>query len=404
MDILIKNARIIDSTQDFYGDVYIKDGKINEIGNRLIKDCITIMADNLTLMPSFIDLHAHFRDPGITYKEDITTGCEAAAHGGYTAVNLMANTKPVCSSMDIVNYVVKKAEDVGLADVHQTVSITNNFDGKTLTHLNELDSSIKFISDDGKGVQDDIVMYKAMLKAKQMGLIIISHAEKDGFLNINNRLSENVMTARDVMLAKCTGCRLHMAHVSTKEAMDEIISSKKSGYNNITCEVMPHNIALDENTNYLVNPPLRKKEDVDFLIHAIKCGFVDCISTDHAPHSAEDKKNGANGISGIETAFSVCFTALVKKGFITLNKLSELMSKNPGAMMGINKGELKAGYDGDAVLVDTNKKYVIDVKNFKSKGKNTPFDGREVYGKVAATFKSGRMIYCDDEYKNKLVH
>lgn len=143
---------------------------------------------------------------------------------------------------------------------------------------------------------------------------------------------------------------------------------------------------------------------MDFLIHAIKCGFVDCISTDHAPHSAEDKKNGANGISGIETAFSVCFTALVKKGFITLNKLSEFMSKNPGAMMGINKGELKAGYDGDAVLVDTNKKYVIDVKNFKSKGKNTPFDGREVYGKVAATFKSGRMIYCDDEYKNKLVH
>lgn len=393
MELLIKNARIVDWSQNFVGDVYINKGVIFEIGKNLNKDCETIDAGGLTLLPSFIDLHVHFREPGLTHKEDIESGSSAAARGGYTMVNLMANTKPVCSSMDTINYVINRAKEVGLIDVHQVSSITNNFDGKDISHLDKLDASVKIISEDGSDVMDSKVMLQAMVKAKESGKIVMCHCEEHSLSKVDTRLSENTMTWRNITLAQFTGCSVHIAHVSTKEAMEYIIEAKKKGLN-ITCEVAPHHIALADN-EYRVNPPIRHKEDVDFLIKAIKEGWVDAISTDHAPHTTEDKEKGSPGISGIETSFGICYTKLVKENQVSLNKLSEIMSKNPGNIMGVKKGQIKIGYDADLVLVDTEKEYEICTASFKSKGKNTPFKGMKVYGNVVRTIKAGRTIFSE---------
>lgn len=392
MEVLIKGARIIDCSQDFTGDVYIKNGLIDEIGRNLVKDCDVIDGEGLMLLPSFVDLHSHFRDPGLTYKEDIESGSRAAVKGGFTGVNLMANTKPVCSSMEIFNYVVEKAKKIGLVDVMQTISITKDLEGEDISHLDKITSPARSISDDGKGVLKDKVMLEAMKKAAKMGFVVMSHAENGEITSYDTRLSEDIMTVRDICLAKHTGCHLHMSHVSTIQSMTEIIRAKKDGYN-VTCEVTPHHIALTGEIEYRVNPSLREKEDTDFLVNAIKEGWIDAISTDHAPHSAEDKLKGSPGMVGIETAFSVCFTRLVKEGHITINKLSEIMSRNPSKIIGFNKGEIKIGFDGDVVLVDIDKKIKVDANSFASKGKNTPFDGMELYGDIVMTIKGGKVVY-----------
>lgn len=396
MELLVKKARIVDYTQDFIGDVYIKDGKIFEIGKSINKDCKIIQGEGLVLLPSFIDLHSHFRDPGLTYKEDLLSGSMAAVRGGYTAVNLMANTKPVSSSMEIFEYVKNKTMEIGLIDAHQCISMTKNLDGADISHLDGISSEVKFISDDGRGIADNRVMYDAMIKAMQKGFRIISHVEDEKLASFDTRLSENLMTIRDVALAEYTGCPLHIAHVSTREAMDCIIASKKKG-TDLTCEVTPHHIGLTDEVGYRVNPPIRTKYDRDFLIKAVKEGWVDAIGTDHAPHTTEDKKNGANGISGIETSFSVCFTNLVGEGHIGLNKLSEIMSKNPAEIMGLNKGKIQIGYDGDLVLIDIDKSIKVDSNKFHSKGKNTPFEGMELNGEIKMTIKSGKIVYCEEE-------
>lgn len=392
MELLIRNVRIIDWQQDRKADIYINNGKIEIVGQDLQYDCKILNGEGRIILPSFIDLHCHFRDPGFTYKEDLKSGCRAAVRGGYTAVNLMANTNPVCSSMETVNYVLEKSKKIGLVDIHQSVSITKNSDGKDISHLKELEKSVRCISDDGKGVQSSKVMYDAMLLAKKLGLTVMCHEETEEFINVDTRLSENLMTIRDIIIAAAVGGRLHLCHVSTKEAMEAIINAKKKGFN-ITCEVTPHHIALTGEKTYKVNPPVREKEDAEFLIAAIKNGYVDGIGTDHAPHSEEDKKKGSPGISGIETAFSVCYSKLVKEGYITLNKLSEIMSKRPAEILGFNKGQIAPGYDADFTIVDTESKYKVDVSDFRSRGKNTPFNGMELYGIVLKTIKGGKIVY-----------
>lgn len=395
MDLLIKGARAVDATLDFELDVYIKNGQIEELGRNLEKKCDVIDGKGFLLLPSFIDTHAHFRDPGLTYKEDILTGSRAAVKGGFTGVNLMANTKPVCSTMETVNYVLEKTREVGLIDVHQAVSITKDFNGRDIEHLDDIKEPVKLISEDGKDVLDSEIMLAAMFKAKKKGLIVMSHVEHEKLVKIDTRLSENIMTMRNIELSKYAGCKFHLAHVSTKEAMQLVIDAKNQGYD-VTCEVTPHHIALTSEISYRVNPPLREKQDVDFIISAIKNGYVDTIGTDHAPHSKEDKQNGAPGISGIETAFPICYTSLVKEGHISLNKLSEIMSKNPAKLLGFNKGEIKIGMDGDLVLIDIDKKYKISSEKFVSKGKNTPFEGHEVWGKIVKTIKNGKVVYSAD--------
>lgn len=398
MELLIKSVRIVDESKDFIGDLYIKDGVIKDFADKLDYNCRKIDGEGLTLMPSFIDLHVHFREPGFTHKEDLFSGGLAALKGGYTVVNLMGNTNPICSSMDIVEYVLNKAKELDLVNVHQTVSITKDFDGETLEHLDTLDSRVKFISDDGKGVTSNIVMYNAMIKAKEKGLTIITHAEDDDLTEIDYRISENIITIRDIYLSKVTGGKLHLAHVSTIEAIDEIRRAKKEGVN-VTCEVTPHHIALYDN-DYRVNPPIRTAKDRDAIIEGIIDGTVDTIATDHAPHTKEDKEKGAPGLSGIETSFSVSYTNLVKSGKIDLMKLSKLMSANAGRIMEVKKGRIEKGYIADLVLIDLNKEITIDSNTFLSKGKNTPFDGMNFYGEVIMTLKDGETKYVNKEYKN----
>lgn len=396
MNLLIKNTRIVDSTQDFIGDLYIENGIIKEVSKEINKENVDVIdGTGLTLMPSFIDTHAHFRDPGLTWKEDIETGSKAAVKGGYTGVCLMANTKPICSTKEVLEEVREKAKKVGLIDVHQCLSVTKNFDGKTLEHLDELkdDKKIKAISDDGVGIGNGQVMYDALLKAKENGWVIMSHAETSEFSAMDMRIAENMMTWRDVELCKLTGGRLHMCHVSTKESIKYIIDAKVLGAN-LTCEVTPHHIGLTRDVNdYRVNPPIREKEDVDSLINAIKTGMVDCIGTDHAPHTQEEKKNGSPGMVGLETAFPICYTTLVKENGVSLNRLSEIMSKNTAKILGMNKGVIGVGYDGDVVLLDLDKKIKVDSNTFASKGRNTPFNGMEFYGEVEMTIKGGKVVY-----------
>lgn len=400
MELLIKNARIIDVTQDFQGDIYIKDGIINEIGENIFKENVEIFnCEGKILMPAFIDTHAHFRDPGLTWKEDLETGSKAALKGGYTGVCLMANTKPICSSKETLEYVRNKSKELNLIDIHQCVSITKNFDGITLSHLEELeyDKEIKAISDDGVGVANSNIMLEAMKIAKKNNWVVMSHAESPEFSKVDMRIAENMMTLRDVELAKLSGAKLHMCHVSTKEAVKYIIDGKMSGAN-ITLEITPHHIGLTRDINdYRVNPPIREKEDVSAIIGAIKLGMVDTIGTDHAPHTAEEKKKGSPGMVGLETAFSICYTKLVKENNISLNKLSELMSYNPAKLLEMNKGKISIGIDADFVIVDTQNKIKINSEKFESKGKNTPFDGMEFYGEVLTTIKGGEVKYSKDE-------
>lgn len=398
MNLLIKNVNIIDCCENFYGDIYIEDGKIKEIGQNICKDCSILDGKSYKLLPSFIELHSHFRDPGFTYKEDIYSGSRAALKGGYTAVNLMANTNPVCSDKEVLHYVLKKAKDNNLIDIHQCLSITKNMEGKSIDHLDDIkeEDNIRFISEDGKGVLSSKIMLEAMIKAKKKNITIICHEENPELSEISMRLAENIMTLRDIELSKCSGCRLHIAHVSTEESMKYIIDAKNEGAN-ITCEVTPHHIALTEETYYRVNPPLRKEKDRLFLIEAIKKGYVDVIATDHAPHSKEDKMQGAPGMIGLQTSFMVCYTKLVKEGHISINKLSEMMSYNPGKIMGLNKGRISIGYDGDVILVDTDKEYEMKEEYIVSKSHNTPFIGFKGFGKVMATIRGGEILYREEE-------
>ncbi|WP_346896932.1 dihydroorotase [Clostridium sp. UBA7503] len=393
MEICIKNGTVVDWSGTFIGDVYIKDGIICELGRNLIKDCKTIDATGKIVMPGFVDLHVHFRDPGLTHKEDIQSGSHAAVKGGYVMVNLMANTNPVCSTMETVNYVINRGKEIGLIDINQVISITNEFSGDDISHLDKLKKGdIKVISEDGKDVMHSEVMLNAMIKAKEKDITVMCHCENHNLSDIDMRLAENTMTWRNITLAKYAGCKVHFSHVSTKESMEYIIKAKEKGHK-VTCEVSPHHIALTNDVDYRVNPPLREKEDIEYLIQAIKDGYVDSIATDHAPHTEEDKKKGAPGISGIETAFGVAYTKLVKPGYIDLSKLSQIMSKRPSEILGVNRGQIDIGYDGDLVILDLEKEYEIRKEKFLSKGKNTPFDGMKVYGEVISTIKGGKVVY-----------
>ncbi|WP_150540940.1 dihydroorotase [Clostridium perfringens] len=395
MNLLIKNVNLIDESNNFFGDIYIEKGVIKELGTELNKECETLDGKGLVLMPAFIDTHAHFRDPGFEYKEDIESGSKAAVRGGYTTVTLMPNTKPVCSSKEILDYVINKGKEVGLVDLYQTVSITKNLSGEEINHLKEFEGNpnVKAITDDGKGVSDSKIMMEAMKIAKENNLIVMSHAESPEFSRVDMRLAENMMTWRDITLAKFVDCRLHMSHVSTKEAMKYIIEGKNDGVK-VTCEITPHHLALNNKiSNYRVNPPIREEEDVNFLIKAIKMNYVDCIGTDHAPHSKEDKEKGAPGMIGIEQAFSICYTKLVKENHISLNKLSQLMSGNAAKLLNINKGKLQPGFLGDLVLIDLNKKRIFKEEDIVSRSKNTPFNGMEFYGDVVVTIKNGKIVY-----------
>ncbi len=388
--MLIKNAKLSDGTQV---DVLIRDGKIAGLMQNMPAHGEEVIdAGGRTLMPGFIDLHCHWRTPGFEYKEDIATGSAAAAAGGYTFVNLMPNTRPVCSSAAQAHAVMDEAERLGICGANQTVSITENFDGQTLDHLKSLPEDLRFITEDGKGVQNNEVMAKAFAICAQRDLVLMSHAEDMQISKWDYRLAENIETVRNLHLSEYYGTRLHMCHVSTREAIAAIGDAKRRGVP-VTCEVTPHHLWFAD-TDYRVNPPIRQPEDVQALVEAIRTGVVDAIATDHAPHSDEDKANGAAGMIGLETAFGVCYTKLCREQGLDLYYLEALMSRFPAAILGLaGKGAVQVGMDADLTLVELDTPYVVDAAAMHSKSHNTPFDGATLYGRVDLTIRGGRVTY-----------
>ena len=388
--MLLKNARLA-SGQPV--DLLLKDGLIAAMGLDLAADGEEVLdCAGRTVLPAFVDLHCHWRTPGFEYKEDIATGSAAAAAGGYTFVNLMPNTKPVCSSADIAHSVMAEAERIGLCAANQTVSITQNFDGRTLDHLKTLPEDLKFITEDGKGVQSGNVMAKAFSIAVQRGLTIMSHAEDMDISPWDYRLAENIETVRNLHLSEYYGTRLHMCHVSTKEAVEAIGAAKWKGVP-VTCEVTPHHLWFAD-TDYRVNPPIRKAEDVDALIEAIRLGVVDAIATDHAPHTDEEKAAGAAGMVGLETAFGVCYTKLCREKGLPLARLAELMSTAPAEILGLaGHGRVLPGYAADLVLVELDTPYTVDKEKLHSKSHNCPYDGAQLFGRVDLTIKGGKVTW-----------
>ncbi len=388
--MLIKNAKLSDGTQV---DVLIRNGKIAGLMQDMPAHGEEVIdAAGRTLLPGFIDLHCHWRTPGFEYKEDIATGSAAAAAGGYTFVNLMPNTKPVCSSAAQAHAVMDEAKRLGICGANQTISITENFDGHTLDHLKSLPEDLRFITEDGKGVQNNQVMAKAFAICAQRDLVLMSHAEDMEISKWDYRLAENIETVRNLHLSEYYGTRLHMCHVSTKEAVAAIGDAKRRGVP-VTCEVTPHHLWFAD-TDYRVNPPIRQAEDVEALVDAIRTGVVDAIATDHAPHSPEDKANGAAGMIGLETAFGVCYTKLCREKGLDLYYLEALMSRFPAAILGLaGKGAIQVGMDADLTLVELDTPYVVDAAAMHSKSHNTPFDGVTLYGRVDLTIRGGRVTY-----------
>ena len=361
--------------------------------------------DNATMARAFaictqrdITVMSHAEDMEISpwdYRlaEDIETGSRAAAAGGYTFVNLMPNTKPVCSSAAQAFMVEQKAAEVGLCDVNQTVSITENFDGVSIDHLKTLPAGVKFITEDGHGVQDNATMAKAFAICTQKDITVMSHAEDMEISPWDYRLAEDIETVRNCWLSEYYQTKLHMCHVSTRGALDAIQMAKLRGAP-VTCEVTPHHLWFTNDTcDYRVNPPIRTADDVQALVDGIRTGIVDAIATDHAPHSEEDKLKGMAGMVGSETAFGVCYTKLCKQEGLPLEVLVHLMSTRPAEILGLAKGQLEPGYDADMVLVDLDTPYTVDKDRLHSKSHNTPFDGAELYGKVCATIKGGKLTY-----------
>ena len=394
-------------------NIIIEDGKIINIGD--MQEGNIIDCEGLYIAPSFIDPHVHMREPGFTDSETIKTGSMAAAHGGFTTVFLMPNTNPVISTkedLEMVNEIIKKDS---IIECLQLASITKDEKGLELVDFESLDT-VGF-SDDGRPVINSYLMYQAMLKAKELNKPVICHCEdldlvNKGTFNSSEKqrnsnarenldISETTMVARDLVLANKAKCHYHVCHMATKETLD-IVKFYKSIGCNVTTEVTPHHILLNDSMieitpNYKMNPPIRAKKDQAALIEGIFNGDIDMISTDHAPHSFEKKNKDINeaafGIVGLETAFPLLYTKLVKTKFIDVTKLFDMMSLNVSKAFNLKSNEIIIGNDANLVVLDLDSEFIIDVNTFYSKGKNTPFDGYKCYGKVIKTIYKGDVVY-----------
>lgn len=402
MKLLIKNARIIDYKSDFTGDLLTDGEVIKAIGINLSEHGATVIdGTGKVLLPGFVDLHAHFRDPGYTDKEDLLTGQKAAINGGYTTVHLMGNTDPVCSDKSIREDILKRAREKDMIDVRQVLSVTKNLKGKELIDFDTLPKDIEFLSDDGKGILSNALMRKAMIKAAEHNIGIMVHAEDPDISGEDYRIAEDLITIRDVYLSGKTGCRIHFSHVSTEDALKAIAYGKKESYP-LTCEVTPHHISLSDN-DYRVNPPIRTERDRKYLIEGIKKGIVDAIATDHAPHTESDKKNGAPGMIGLETAFYIVYKVLVEENNCDLKKVSEIMSKNPADILKIKTGRLEPGYRADLVLIDLSENTTIEKSTICSKSHNTPFLGSTFTGKIETVIASGKILKGKDNNDSRPI-
>ncbi len=424
MKLLIKNGNVIDpaTNTDAVLDVLVEDEVIKAVAPSISDDADKVIdASGLVVAPGLIDMHVHFRDPGQTHKEDIKTGSKAAAKGGFTTVCCMPNTNPVIDSEETVKYIIDKASEEKNTNVLPVGAVTKGMKGEEITDIASLkDAGICAISEDGKSVMDEEVYSKAMEKAAELNVPVLAHCEeinlvKGGVMNADSNAQklglkgitnevEDIIAQRDIKLAEKLGTTLHLCHCSTKDSVEMLKVAKDKGVK-VSGEVCPHHFTLttddipSDDANFKMNPPLRTAEDRDALVRGLSEDILEVISTDHAPHSEEEKSKGFEGspfgIVGLETSVGLTVTNLVKPGHITLKQMIEKMSYNPAKILGIDKGTLKEGSVADITIFDADEEYTVDKNDFESKGKNTPFDGYKLFGKVKYTILDGEIVYND---------
>ncbi|KYO64463.1 dihydroorotase [Thermovenabulum gondwanense] len=429
MKKLFKNARVIDPFQgiDDIFDLLIEGEKIAAIDvNLTISDADVEDLSGKIITPGLIDMHVHFREPGFEKKEDIKTGMLAAAKGGFTAVACMPNTNPPLDNPYLIKYVIDRAKEYDLIRLYPIGCVTKGRLGQELSEIGKMcEQGAVAFSDDGNPISNGALMRRALQYAKGFDKVIIDHCEdlslseggqiNEGYMSFKLGLTgipssaEEIMVARDVILAKETNSKIHIAHVSTKGSVEIIRRAKESGIN-VTCEVTPHHLILTEdmveeyNTFAKVNPPLRTLEDIEALLEGLRDGTIDCIASDHAPHTKEEKEMEFEyapfGISGIETSLGIIIDRLVSKGIISYAQMVEKMSLNPAKILNINGGRLKKGDYADITIIDPDLEWVVNNKEFLSKGKNTPFNGYKLKGKAIRTIVRGKEIYREDYYES----
>ncbi len=423
MSLIIKNGRVLNppTQTDELLDIKIDGNIISAISADIVpvSSDLVVDAKGCYVMPGLIDMHVHFRDPGQTAKEDIESGSKAAARGGVTTVLAMPNTKPVVDNPELVKYVHDKGKQVGLTRVLQVGSVTKGMEGKELSDLQGMiHEGIPAISEDGKSVMDSGVYREAMKIVAKAGVPVLAHCEdinlvQGGVMNMGSKSDsmgekgisnavENIIEARDIMLAEETGATLHLCHCSTKESYDILKEAKEKGIK-VSGEVCPHHFTLTEDDivpgdgNYKMNPPVRTKEDREALRKGLAEGVFEVISTDHAPHTAEEKAKGFAspfGIVGLETSASLAYTELVLSGLITPLTMVAYMSSNPARILGMdNLGDLSVGKTADVTIFDPSVEYEIHAADFVGKSKNMPFEGRKVTGQVVTTIFEGKVVY-----------
>jgi len=428
--LFIKGGRIIDPAEglDTRGDIIIEDGHIVHAGPTEGPDLPTpgdgdevLDAAGKCVVPGLVDMHCHLREPGEEHKEDIASGSEAAARGGFTTICAMANTHPPTDDAARVRFIVERGRDAGIVRVLPVGAVTRGLEGRELAEIGDMVAAgAVAVSDDGRPVKNPELMRCALQYATMFGIPVISHCEDPQLVNggvmhfgaVSTRLglrgapaaAEEVMVARDIILAEAVGARLHIAHVSTAGSLELIRTARERGVN-VTCEVTPHHLTLTDgavsqlvfDTNTKVNPPLRPAADRDALRRALADGTIDIIATDHAPHHADDKEveydYAAPGISGLETALPLLYTELVVPGILDLQTLIRRMSTVPARLLGLDGGTLAPGSPADITVVDLETERQVDVEQFASRGRNTPFGGWTLRGWPVATVVAGRIAW-----------
>ncbi len=420
--LLIQGGRVVDPASKFDGaaDVLIRDGKIKKIGQGLKADGVLVFdAKGAIVAPGFIDMHVHLREPGIEHAETIETGSKAAAAGGFTTICCMPNTQPVNDSAMVTSYIVQRAREVAPVNVFPIGAITKGSKGEELAAIGSMhEAGIVAISDDGRPVMNARVMRRAMELARTLNIPVIDHCED---LNLSSggdmhegpesvRLglrgipsaSEDVMVARDLLLAELTGASYHVAHLSTKRSAAMVAFAKTRGIK-VTSEVTPHHFAITDrelctyDSNYKMKPPLRRQEDVDAVIEGLKDGTIDAIATDHAPHPGDEKMQEFErcpfGITGLETAIGLTLSELVHPGHITVGRMVELFTTGPADVLRMNRGRLAPGAPGDVTVFDLTTEWTFDVSHSLSKSRNSPFSGRKFRGGPVATLVAGAVVW-----------
>lgn len=426
MKLLLKAGRIINpvNNTDEIGDILIMDGKIAEIGPELsCEGAAVYQASGLVIAPGLIDMHVHLREPGLEAKEDIASGTRAAAAGGFTTIACMPNTKPVVDNSILVSGILQRAEDEGVVRVKVIGALSKGQEGKELAEVGDMVyAGAVAISDDGHYVDNAELLLNGLEYLARFDSPIISHAEDealagDGFmhegavsamLGIKGRpaVAEDIAVARDILLAEYTGGSVHIAHVSSKGAVELIRQAKKRGVR-VTAEVTPHHLALTDDvvatfdTATKVNPPLRSADHVEALLAGLKDGTIDAIACDHAPHAFEEKDReyrfAPSGFAGLETSLGVILTKLYHTGKFTLNEIIERMTAAPARILKLNSGKLEVGVPADLTIIDPDYEWIVDSKRFYTRGKHTPFDGMKLKGKAVATIVNGNLIMQNGE-------